>query len=126
MSDTIHVQKIRCYGYTGLLPEEQVLGQWFEVDLTLWVDLSRAGQSDCLEHTVDYRQAIERVQQLVRTAKYALVERLSEAIAEAILALSGVTQVRVRLTKEAPPIPDFDGQIVIDILRSRPTDGRAG
>jgi dihydroneopterin aldolase len=70
-----------------------------------------------LEDTVDYRQAIERVQQLVRSTKFALVERLSEAIAEAVLALAGVTQVRVRLTKEAPPIPDFGGQIVIDILR---------
>lgn len=30
--DSIHVTGIRCYGYTGLLPEEQVLGQWFEVD----------------------------------------------------------------------------------------------
>ncbi|BFM38937.1 dihydroneopterin aldolase [Synechocystis sp. LKSZ1] len=126
MSDTIHVQNIRCYGYTGFLPEEQVLGQWFEVDLTLWVDLSQAGQSDCLEDTVDYRQAIEKVQQLVRSARFALVERLSEAIAEAILTLTGVTQVRVRLTKEAPPIPDFGGQIVIDILRSRPRNERAG
>jgi len=34
----IHLAGILCK--LGYLPEEQVLGQWFEVDLTLWLDLS--------------------------------------------------------------------------------------
>ncbi|MGK7883005.1 MAG: dihydroneopterin aldolase, partial [Crocosphaera sp.] len=55
--DFIEVTGIRCYGYTGYLPEEQVLGQWFEVDLTLGVDLKDAGTSDNLDDTSDYRQA---------------------------------------------------------------------
>ncbi|MGB3691174.1 MAG: dihydroneopterin aldolase, partial [Spirulinaceae cyanobacterium] len=38
--DRIKVSQIRCYGYTGYLQEEKVLGQWFEVDLTLWLDLT--------------------------------------------------------------------------------------
>ncbi|EAW34844.1 hypothetical protein L8106_18362 [Lyngbya sp. PCC 8106] len=25
--DAIHIRQIRCYGYTGYLPEEQTLGQ---------------------------------------------------------------------------------------------------
>jgi len=38
--DCIHLTEF-APGYTGYLPEEQVLGQWFEVDVTLWLDLSR-------------------------------------------------------------------------------------
>ena len=119
MTDTIQVKNIRCYGYTGFLQEEQILGQWFDVTLTLWVDLSRAGKTDQLTDTVDYRQAIALVKQLVSQEKFALVERLTQAIADAVLTLNRVKKVRVQLTKVAPPIPDFSGQIVIDITRDR-------
>jgi dihydroneopterin aldolase len=119
MTDKIQVKAIRCYGYTGFLQEEQVLGQWFEVTLTLWVDLVIPGKSDQIEDTVDYRQAIALVKQLVSQEKFALVERLSQAIADALLTLKFVEKVRVQLIKVAPPIPDFGGQIMIDITRSR-------
>jgi len=117
--DTIEITGIRCYGYTGYLPEEQVLGQWFEVDVTLWLDLSVAGKSDGIEDTLDYRATIETVKKLVKTAKFALVERLASAIASSILESVKVTQVRVRLTKPAAPIPDFEGKITIDIVRGK-------
>jgi 7,8-dihydroneopterin aldolase/epimerase/oxygenase len=36
--DFIQLTGIRCYGYTGYLAEERLLGQWFEVDLRIGVD----------------------------------------------------------------------------------------
>ncbi|MBE9124824.1 dihydroneopterin aldolase [Coleofasciculus sp. LEGE 07081] len=119
--DCIHLTGIRCYGYTGYLPEEQVLGQWFEIDLTLWLDLAPAGQSDDITDTLDYRQAIETVKQLVKTSKFALVEKLATAIANSILQFEQVQQVQVQLSKPAAPIPDFGGTITINITRSRST-----
>ncbi|WP_107668759.1 dihydroneopterin aldolase [Cyanothece sp. BG0011] len=115
--DFIEVTGIRCYGYTGYLPEEQVLGQWFEVNLTLGVDLKEAGVTDNLDDTSDYRQAIAIVKNHIKTTKVALIEKLTEMIAQDILSLPKVNQVRVRLTKLAPPIPDFGGNITIDITR---------
>ena len=117
--DCIQLEGIRCYGYTGYLPEEQVLGQWFEVDVTLWRDLALAGKSDAIEDTVDYRNIINRVQHLVKTSKFALVERLAGAIAESILTNDGIQQVKVRLSKLAAPIPDFGGKITIELTRSQ-------
>lgn len=117
--DCIQLTGIRCYGYTGYLPEEQVLGQWFEIDVTLWLDLSLAGKSDAIADTIDYRQIISSVQHLVKTAKFALVERLATAIAQSILETDGISQVKVRLTKPAAPIPDFSGKISIEMTRSR-------
>ncbi len=116
--DSIQITGIRCYGYTGYLPEERVLGQWFEVDLTLWLDLAPAGQSDKIEETVDYREAIAIVKQHIKTSKFALVEKLTAEIAESILRLEKVRQVRIRLSKLAPPIPDFEGKITIDLTRN--------
>ncbi|MEC4814810.1 MAG: dihydroneopterin aldolase [Scytonema sp. PMC 1069.18] len=118
--DCIHLTGIRCYGYIGYLPEEKVLGQWFEVDLKLWVDLSKAAQTDAIEDTLDYRSVIGLVQNLVKTSKFDLLERLAGAIADAILQQSDrATQVQVIVTKPAAPIPDFDGNIRIELTRTR-------
>ncbi|NCJ07028.1 dihydroneopterin aldolase [Synechococcales cyanobacterium C] len=115
--DSLHVTGIRGYGYTGALPEEQVLGQWFQVDLTFWLDLAPAGISDTLIDTLDYREAIRQVQTLLRTARFTLIERLASEIANHLLQLPQVAQVQVKLTKLTPPIADFSGQVTVDILR---------
>lgn len=117
--DCIQLTKIRCYGYTGYLQEEQVLGQWFEVDLTLWLDLAAAGESDEIADTIDYRGVIETVKQIVKTSKFALIEKLATTIANAILELDRVQQVQVRLHKPGAPIPDFGGNITLEITRTR-------
>ncbi|MEN9566031.1 MAG: hypothetical protein RLZZ69_1227 [Cyanobacteriota bacterium] len=116
--DSIQVSGIRAYGYVGYLPEEKVLGQWFEVDLTLWIDLSPAGISDDITDTLDYREAIAIVKEQITTAKFDLVEKLVSAIADKILSLEKVSQVQVKLSKPAAPIPDFNGRITLDIIRS--------
>jgi 7,8-dihydroneopterin aldolase/epimerase/oxygenase len=118
--DSIQVNGIRAYGYVGYLPEERILGQWFEVDLTLWVDLTTAAESDEITDTLDYREAIAIVKQQITTAKFALVEKLVSAIADQLLSLEKVHQVRVKLSKPAAPIPDFGGRITLDITRSIP------
>jgi dihydroneopterin aldolase len=117
--DYIEVTGIRSYGYTGFLPEERTLGQWFEVDLTLWVNLQPSGKSDDLNDTVDYRNTIAMVQHIIKTAKFALVEKLADVIAEDILKIEPIDKVRVKLSKPAAPIPDFGGRITIDITRSK-------
>lgn len=117
--DCIQINGIRAYGYTGFLPEEQALGQWFEVDVTVWLDLSLAGKSDDLAETYDYSEAVTAIQTAIQTTKYKLIERLAEDIAAIVLASSQIEQVQVRLTKLRPPIPHFSGQVSLEIKRSR-------
>lgn len=117
--DCIHIEGIRAYGYIGFLPEEQVLGQWFEVNLTIWTDLAKAGKSDDLTETYDYSQDVAAIQTLIQTVKYRLIEKLAEDIAAIVLASEQIQQVKVRLTKLRPPIPNFSGQVTLEILRSR-------
>ncbi|PZD75441.1 Dihydroneopterin aldolase [Acaryochloris thomasi RCC1774] len=118
--DCLHLGGLRCYGYTGALPEEQVLGQWFEVDLKLWLDLALAGASDSLADTLDYREVINEVQILIQTEKFNLIERLADAIATQTLTHKKIQQVQVRLTKVTPPIPNYTGNITVELMRSQP------
>jgi 7,8-dihydroneopterin aldolase/epimerase/oxygenase len=117
--DFIQLTGIRCYGYTGYLPAEQFLGQWFEVDLRMGVDLAPAGQSDRIEDTLDYRSVIAAVKEIISTAKFALVEKLAETIMTTVLDFDRVQQVELKLYKPAAPIPDFGGKITIELTRSK-------
>ena len=125
--DIIRLTSIRGYGYVGALPEEQVLGQWFEVDVTLMLDLATAGQSDRLEDTLNYCSVVETVQHLIQTSKFALLEKLASEIADAILqnnAEMPIHQVTIALTKLTPPIPNFSGQVTIQITRQPPASNK--
>ena len=117
--DVLHVKGIRAYGYTGYLVEEQQLGQWFEVDLSFWLDLARAGRSDELSDTLDYSTVATLVQDLVATSKFKTIECLAEAIATAILDTKKIDRVKVYLTKCQPPIPNFSGHVQLEIVRER-------
>jgi len=119
--DCIELTDIRVYGYTGYLPEERALGQWFRVDLAIWLDLAAAGRSDDIADTLDYRTAIADVKQLVKTSTFDLIEKLAAEVAGTVL--NGdrrIERVRVRLSKPAAPIPDFGGTVTLEIIRDRP------
>ncbi|NER36045.1 MAG: dihydroneopterin aldolase [Oscillatoria sp. SIO1A7] len=117
--DKIDLAGLRYYGYTGYLPEEKTLGQWFEVDLTLWLDLAIAGKSDRLEDTLDYRQAIDIVREQIETDKGDTIEHLAMQILRSLLELNPIEQVRIRLTKVAAPIPGFNGKVSVEFTRSQ-------
>ena len=117
--DILQVNGIRAYGYVGYFPEEQVLGQWFEVDLKFWIDLSVAGESDDLNDTLDYSKVVTLVKDIIKTSNFKMIERLADAIATAALDMSKVEKVKVSLIKCQPPIPDFAGHIKLEIERSR-------
>lgn len=118
--DTIQISGIRGYGYTGYFPEEQTLGQWFEVDLELWLDLSRTGASDDLQQSLNYADVVAQVTHVLETTRVLTMERLNTLILEGVLAFPQVRQAHSRLVKVAAPIPGFAGRIAVAMTRSRP------
>lgn len=118
-ADAIVISGIRGYGYTGFFDAEQTLGQWFEVDLRLRLDLARCGSSDELAHSLNYAEVVALVKTLLESSRFRTIERLTTVISEALLALPPVEHVAIRLAKVAAPIPGFDGRIAIEMERSR-------
>ncbi|MCS7030682.1 MAG: dihydroneopterin aldolase [Gloeomargarita sp. SKYG116] len=119
MTDCIYLHNIRAYGYTGFLPEERALGQWFAVDVKLELSLEKAGQTDDMRDTLDYRQVIQQIRTTIAQERFALLERLAYVLLEQLLAFPLVQSVTLRVTKVAPPIPDFTGQVSIELHRTK-------
>jgi dihydroneopterin aldolase len=119
LHDCLHIRGIRAYGYTGYFEAEQSLGQWFEADLTLWLDLAACGASDDLDHSVNYAEVVQRVTGLIETSRCRTIERLNTLICDAVLSLEPIQRVEATLTKLAAPIPGFGGRISVQMGRSR-------
>jgi len=117
--DTLRISAIRAWGHTGYFDAEQELGQWFEVDLEIALDLSRTGDDDELAHTLNYAAVIERVKGLVESSRFRTIERLNTRLCDAVLAFPEVREVRSTLTKVAAPIAGFDGRVAIEMVRRR-------
>ena len=110
---------IKAYGYIGRSAEEKILGQWFEVDLRMEIDMEVAGRTDDLKDTLDYRQIISGVKDIIISNKFNLVERLSEVLVRFVLDFGEVKAVNLKLHKLHPPIEGFDGKITIELDRTK-------
>ena len=86
-------------GRHGVRPDEREHPQEFKVDLDIEADLSRAGKSDLLVDTVDYRQAHAAVKRVIEGESRQLLEAIASEIAELVLALPRVERVWVRIAK---------------------------
>jgi ribonuclease HI len=124
MTSKIHLIGVRAYGYVGFLPEENVLGQWFTVDVTLWTDFEAATRTDAIADTIDYCSCITKIEKLIQTSKFALIERLAGAIADRLLEDSKIEKLELRVTKN-PPIPNFLGAVAVEISRDRNSQPKA-
>jgi dihydroneopterin aldolase len=119
MPDIIEIRGLRALGVIGACPEEQERAQPFELDLDIEADLSAAGQSDKLSDTLDYGLAVAVAEQVVRTERHTLLERVAQRVADEVLALDGVDAVRVTIRKLRPPLANDVGTAAVTIRRTR-------
>ena len=99
--DRIALHGIRAYGRHGANAGERTAAQALDVDVEVEMDLGSARASDALAETLDYAGLHERVVAIVRDRSYALLERLADEIANAILADSRVAAATVTVAKPA-------------------------
>ncbi|MEO2077211.1 MAG: dihydroneopterin aldolase [Bacillus sp. (in: firmicutes)] len=118
--DKIFVNRMEFYGYHGVFPEENRLGQRFAVDLTVSVDLRKAGETDELEHSVNYGELYQVCKEIVEGKPYKLVEAVAEQIASSVLEqFALVHDVTVKVIKPDPPIPGHYQSVAVEIMRRR-------
>ena len=120
MLDKIILTEMQFYGYHGCSEEERKLGQHFEVDVELDIDLKSAGKSDNIDETVDYVEVYEEIERIVTGKSRKLIETVSEEIADKILSkFTKVEAVEVTLRKNAAPFRGNIKSAAVKIKRSR-------
>ena len=118
MSDKIVLRDMVFYGYHGVFEAEREIGQRFEVDVELHLDLRSAGRSDDLDATVNYVDVYTVVKDIVEEQEFDLVESLAEAVAQQILSAYDLERVVVRVRKPHAPIGGITGGVEVEITRT--------
>ncbi len=105
MKATIEVDGLRLRARHGVMAQERIVGNEFEISLSLeYPPALKAVESDCVDDTLNYARAIEIVRQIMAEPSY-LIEHVAGRIREALLeAYPGIVSGRIVVSKPAPPV----------------------
>lgn len=118
--DKIKLKGLTFYGYHGLFPEENKLGQRFEVDIELFLPLEKAGQSDEMKDSVDYGMVYEITEEIVQGEPKNLIESVAETIAQRLFgSFPSLNACAVEVIKPNPPIQGNYDSVSVRIYRER-------
>lgn len=106
---------IRCI--VGINEEERIKKQDVIINISMDVDLLKAGISDNFDDTVDYKKIKQDVYGLVEDSKYFLIEAMAENIAKICLKRDKVKSVTVSVDK--PGALRFASSVAVEITRSK-------
>ena len=115
--DQVIIKDLLVRGIIGINEWERVTPQDILINIILFADLTRAGDSDVITDCVNYRTVAKKVQAHAESAKRATVEALAADIARLCLEDPLVQKVQVRVEK--PGAVRFATSVGVEIERSR-------
>ena len=115
--DRILIKDLMLRCVIGVNAEERRERQDVVINIVLETDLSRAGRSDDLADTTDYKALKKRVLSLVEGSQFLLVEALAERIAA--LGLEAPRVERAIVSVEKPGALRFARSGGVEITRER-------
>ncbi len=97
--DTVYVRNLEVAARIGIYEWERSILQKVRIDLEMAWDNRIPARSDDIKDTLNYKDAAERVENLVKQSEHLLVEKLAEDIAYLLIHDMQVPWVRVTLGK---------------------------
>ena len=100
----ISLEGMKFYAYHGVLPQENLVGANYYIDLKLKTDFSRAAETDELEGTINYADIHTTVKEVMSTPSL-LLEHVCQRIACRLFHdFPTIEAIDLRLSKENPPM----------------------
>lgn len=115
--DKIHIRDLAVECIIGTEPKERVNKQPVLINLALECDLAKAGESDRIDDTVNYKVIRDKVVRLVERSAYELIESLAARIADLCLEDRRVESVRVVVDK--PGALTMSRSVAVELERRR-------
>ena len=120
-NDKIYVRDLAIRCIIGVNQDERTEKQDVVINVILFTDTRKAGQTDILEDSVDYKMIKKAVLSLVENSAFLLIEKLAEEIAKVCLGNSKVQKVNVTVDK--PGVLRYARSVAVEIVRTRESYG---
>ncbi|HVU18083.1 MAG TPA: dihydroneopterin aldolase [Candidatus Didemnitutus sp.] len=120
MKGKIHLKNMAFYGYHGALAEENALGQRFQVDLTLTLDIAEAARTDRLENTADYVEIYALCRKVLEQDRVKLIETLASHLLDQVLSANPrIDEATVVIRKPSVPLAGALDFVAIEASKKR-------
>jgi len=121
-NDKIYIRDLSIRCIIGVNQEERTEKQDVIINVILFADTRKAGQTDDLDDSVDYKKVKKTILSLVENSEFLLIEKLAEEIAEVCLEDSKVQKVNVTVDK--PGALRYTRSVAVEIVRTRESYGQ--
>ncbi|MGE0484364.1 MAG: dihydroneopterin aldolase [Gammaproteobacteria bacterium] len=112
--DIVYLRDLRVDALIGVWAWERRIRQTLIMDIELGTDCSRAGASDDIADTVDYKAVTDRIIEATRASGFKLIEALAEHLAQTVLNEFDVRWIRININKRGVLREVRDVGIVIE------------
>ena len=106
--ECIELKKMIFHAYHGTTEQERIVGNIFRVDIKLFLDLSKAIESDNLEDTLNYADVYKIIKEEMLISSHLLEHVAGRIVRKIKLNYPDISKIDIRLAKINPPI---DGEI---------------
>jgi 7,8-dihydroneopterin aldolase/epimerase/oxygenase len=113
----IEIEGMEFYAYHGHFAAEQVVGNRFIVDLTLFTDCTKASQSDKLSDALNYQSVYLIVKEEMQIKSHLLEHVAARILNRLYEVYDSIERVKVKISKLNPPLGGQIGKVSVTLER---------
>ncbi|EFK36471.1 Dihydroneopterin aldolase [Chryseobacterium gleum] len=100
----IYLEDVKIYAYHGVLPEENIIGTYYILNVELHTDLWKAAESDDLHDTISYADINDILHSEMKIKSRLLEHVAGRMITKIHSSFPQVDYIKLKITKTAPPM----------------------
>ncbi|RQO36859.1 dihydroneopterin aldolase [Chryseobacterium sp. KBW03] len=100
----IYLEDVRIYAYHGVLPEENIIGTYYILNVELHTDLWKAAESDDLNDTISYADINDILHKEMKIKSQLLEHVAGRMILKIRDSFPQIDYIKLKITKTAPPM----------------------
>jgi dihydroneopterin aldolase len=98
----IYLEDVRIYAYHGVLPEENIIGTYYILNVELHTDLWKAAESDDLNDTISYADINDILHKEMKIKSQLLEHVAGRMILKIRESFPQIDYIKLKITKTAP------------------------
>jgi FolB domain-containing protein len=116
-NDKIYIRDLSVRCIIGVNDDERTEKQDVIINIIMYTDTGKAGKTDLLEDSVDYKMVKKAIINFVENSSFLLIEKLAEEIAKVCLGFSNAK--RVNITVDKPGALRYTRSVAVEIDRTK-------
>jgi dihydroneopterin aldolase len=100
----LELKKMIFYACHGVTEQERIVGNTYQIDLKLFLDLKKAIESDKLEDTLNYADIYKIIKEEMLIPSHILEHIAGRIVCKIKQSYPGILKIKIRLAKINPPI----------------------